>query len=296
MGCVVRTLDPVAPPAEATATASDHWRLLAFAAARLDRHSLARDAFRAWVSLRVTNRLSAADTPPVIYKDYVAALLAANDGVLDLAPRIAWRPSLPPPTVAAADLPVPAPPQRSDRDHASDIVLAIDIPIAWPLRADDRRSYGPSYGLGLSLEMTITSSLRAGLDVRGLRLGPATSASEPLLLPLVGLRSTWIGHSGSWGELGASLVVGGGAAVPTIGATTLLAVVAPSLRYAWPGGDHAFGRARASPLASFIEVGYALLIATDGGSSHLAVLRLGIELRPGGGRPQPPKAARGAKR
>ena len=283
MGCVVRTLEAVDPPATATATASDHWRLLGFAAARLDRHPLARKAFRAWIGLRPGNRLAASDTPPIVYEDYVAALLVAHSADLDLDGRLAWRPVLPAPAVTATDLPVPAPPAPAPRDRAGDIVLSIGVPVVWPLRSVDRAAYAANFGLGLALESTVTSSLRLGIDLRGLRLEPAAGQGQALLLPLGGVRATWIATGGDWGELGTSLVVGGGAAIPTSGESALLGQVAPSLRYAWPGGDRIFGRRDAAPMASFVELGYALLIATGGGTSHLALISVGLELRPGAG-------------
>ena len=75
LGCVVELLAP------STATASEDdregLRLLAFAYARLDRHTEARRTFGLWRQRVPGVRLEQASTPPAVWSDYAAVELSA---------------------------------------------------------------------------------------------------------------------------------------------------------------------------------------------------------------------------
>lgn len=116
--CVIAALEKTA--FDLPADRAEGLRLLAFAAARMDRHDLARKAFAAWIVLSDQHRLDRASTPPNVYQDYAAALLQAHKAELDLTPQLEHQPQLPAPPAKVEDLPHFAPPPRAQRDQARD--------------------------------------------------------------------------------------------------------------------------------------------------------------------------------
>jgi hypothetical protein len=273
LACVIERLQA------STSQQPERWRLLAFAAARLDRHQLARQAFTAWIGLGDKNRLRRDVTAPAIWRDYAAALIAVHAGQLDLQPRVEPPAVLPPSAVTGTTLPRFAPPPRSDRDNNADFAI-------W-LGGQTGVVWGPD-DLWTGVELTVAANLsfrwRAGIQVSALRYPteqPAVADKDALVVAGVwagaALRADLLLLDGAAGELVAAGSVGYGVLDWDDGRSESMAAIRPALRYAWP--------ARRGPglLALWLEIGHGFL---PGGSRdrHMDGVGFGIELRPGANR------------
>jgi hypothetical protein len=159
LACVIALLEPAPPQPLYPESAAERLRLLAFAAARLDRHDLAQTAFSRWID--DGHRLDATTTPPVVFADYSAAMVRKLTPLLDVTPQIDHRPQLPAPAMTAADLPRFPPPPRSSRDAARDIGF----------RLAGNGAGGPGHlvpGLGVAIGLDLHG---AGRMFGGLELG-----------------------------------------------------------------------------------------------------------------------------
>lgn len=172
MSCVIDTLDAAAVPAEPK-NAAEHWRMLALAAARMDRHDVAKRAFVAWIRLDPQrHRLDRTVTRPATYRSYAAAWLVVNEARLDLTPKSQPTPAPLPGPVTAGDLPRFSPPPRSKRDNRDDTVMAVGAAIA-PLQGGDVVGWA---GLGLSLERL--AGARTTFGLRGAVFGRGHGVTE----------------------------------------------------------------------------------------------------------------------
>lgn len=167
MHCVMATLQAAKLP-DKPSDAAEHWRLLAMAAARMDQHTLSRNAFAQWIELDPKrHRLAKSSASPAVYKNYASAWLQVHQDKLDLRPRTLPRPAPLPAAVTQGDLPRFAPPPRSKRDKANDTVMAIGVAGA-PLQGASLVGWA---GLALGIEQHVgeraTFGLRAAVFGRG---------------------------------------------------------------------------------------------------------------------------------
>lgn len=275
LGCVLTLLEGASLPAadQSPADGAECLRMLAFSAARLDRHDLARRSFAAWLAQPGEHRLERATTLPAIYQDYAAALLDTHAKDLDLQPSLGPRPTLSAPATTPADLPRFAPPQRAARDTARDFALlvAADISTA-PGYAPD--SLLEMLGASIGLEADLSPRWRLGLRAGGLRYaGPhaAIYGGTPTYLPYGLARlgtALWV-DSGQSAEV--LLGVGGGARVRD-GDSDAVLIVAPALRYTWrPSGG-------SSLIAVFAEISGGVVASS--GADALLNCALGVSLKP----------------
>lgn len=279
MACVLQRLESTA------SEAPERWRMLAFAAARLDRAALSRQAFAAWIGSSPSHRLERQSTAPTVWRHYAAALLQVHGGKLDLTPRVQPPAVLPPGAVTGVTLPRFPPPPRSKRDDNRDFALCLGLPLGLPL---DRAGLAP--GLRLLLGLHLSPVWRAALEVGGLRYpdgGDGLGGDPPGTLIQAAVRADLLWLQGAAGELGFGLAAGGGQLNWDDGTGSAVAAVRPLLRYAWPA------RRQGGGLAIWAELAHQLLWAGDG-SQHVPSLALGVELRPGaGGRsPRSPRPGR----
>ncbi len=278
LACVVERLQA------SSSQRPERWRLLAFAAARLDRHQLARQAFTAWIRLAPGHRLQRDVTPPAIWRDYAAALITAHANKLDLRPRVEPPATLPPAAATQTSLPRFAPPPRSSRDHNTDFAIWLGgvAGLAW--QADD-----PAAGVELTVAANLAARWRLGFQLTMLRY-PAEATTVPgdvtFILPGVlasgGVRADLLLVQGVAGELG----VAGGLGFAMLdwddGRSESVAAIRPALRYAWPA------RQRSSLLALWLEISHGFLVGNVR-SRQFNVIGLGLELRPGSGASAPKK-------
>ena len=266
MACVIQRLE------NAPGDAAERWRMLAFAAARMDRAGLSRRAFAAWIGLDVGHRLDRQSTAPGIWRHYAAALLQVHGDQLDLEPRLEPPAVLPPAAVTGLELPHFAPPPRSARDHSRDYALCLGATVGMPL---DGAGMAPGVALGLGLHLSALWRLAA--EVGWLRHpdgGDGLGGDPPGTLIHAALRADVLWLSGAAGELGFGLAVGGGQLSWDGTTSEAVAAIRPLLRYAWPA------RRQGSGLAVWAEVGHQMLVGGEG-SRQLPSVGLGVELRPG---------------
>lgn len=230
LACVLRLLTdaPLEP-----AKQSEQFRLLAFAAARLDQHEVARKHFAAWVKASPQNKLERATTPPAIFADYTAALLASQTGALDWTPQVDNHALLPPAPVTPTDLPRFAPPPRQASTMSQRLGFLIGLHGSLPVSKD----WGPPWahlGLGLGLELDAAYGLSAGLLVGGWqRPDQGALRWNPYAL----FRGGW---GTRFGDHGVRFLLGGGVALDT-GDDSVVGALAPALRYDWRPPDRVAG-------------------------------------------------------
>ncbi len=261
LACVLRVLGAaaVAPDQE-----SEKFRLLAFAAARLDQHDAARQHFAAWVKTSPKNRLERATTPPGIFQDYSAALLAAQTDALDWTPQVQNQPVLPPVAVTPSDLPRFAPPQRQSSDLPQRITYLLGLHGSLPTVND----WGPPQahlGLALGIELDLPHGFRAGILTGGWQRPDHTVYRwNPFTL----VRAGW---GTRWGDHGLDLIFGAGVALDT-GNDSVVGALAPALRYHWRPADRSVG--------FFTEIASQTLFGSQT-TTEVIGLTLGVLLRPG---------------
>ncbi len=230
LACVLRVLSgaAVAPGQE-----SEQFRLLAFAAARLDQHDAARQHFAAWLNLSPHNRLERATTPPNVYQDYTAALLAAQTDALDWTPQVENHAVLAPLGVTPTDLPRFAPPPRVHSDLPQRMSYLIGVHGSLPTKND----WGPPWahiGIAMGIELDLPYGLRVGGLFGGWQR-PDNGAYR--WNPYTLLRA---GIGGQWGDHGLDLLIGGGVALDT-GDDSVVGALAPALRYHWRPAERLVG-------------------------------------------------------
>ena len=266
MACVIQRLE------QAPGDAPERWRMLAFAAARLDRASLSRRAFAAWIGLHSSHRLDRQSTAPAVWRHYAAALLQVHAGQLDLEPRLEPPAVLPPAAVTGVELPRFAPPPRSRRDQNRDFALCLGVTAAAPMDGS-----GVAPGMELLVGLHISPVWRLGLQIGALRHpdgGGGLSGDVHGILTHAALRTDALWLQGAAGEFGVGLAAGGGQLNWDGTRSEAVAAIRPLLRYAWPA------RRQGGGLAVWAEIGHQLLV---GGKRlrQLPGVGLGIELRPG---------------
>ena len=230
LACVLRVLTggAVTPAEEA-----EKCRMLAFAAARLDQHEAARGHFAAWLKLSPQNRLERATTPPNVYQDYTAALLAVQTDALDWTPQVENHAELAPLAVTPTDLPGFAPPPRMPSEIAKRMTYLVGLHGSLPLTAD----WGPPWahlGLAMGLELELPYALRVGLLFGGWQR-PDNGAYRwnPYAMTRFGIGT-------HWGDHGLDLLLGAGVALDT-GDDSVDGALAPALRYHWSPAERAVG-------------------------------------------------------
>lgn len=262
MACVIARLEG------ARGAQPERWRLLAFAAARMDRHDLARQAFATWLGLDARHRLSRETTPPAIWRDYTAALLQVHGAALDLKPRAGPPAVLPPEAVTAVALPRYPLPPREARDRATDFSgsLGLTAGLALP-------GASPAFGAALDMGLHVGPRWRAGLFLAGLQL-PRWAPDPAGLLVCGGLQPAVRLGDGGWGELVALMDVGAGQKALVDGRSSAAAVIRPALRYAWPA------RSARAELGGFVDLGHRMLLDAEG-LRHMPAVSVGLVVRPG---------------
>lgn len=234
MLCVVTKLKDA--PVDA-AQAAEQQRMLAFAAARMDRHDLARKAFAAWIRLDpIKHRLRRENTPPAVHRDWASAWLDVHRDQLDLQPREPATATPLPAPVTAGDLPVLAPPSRSHRDRAGDVTIDIAA-----------LTFAPSASIGMRVSLV----KRAGpLFWRIEGIGAAVFADETHPIAGVALRPMLPVLTSGRGTLSASLAAG--YLMYWHGSTPVdVGTLEPGLTASWRLNK---------TLAPFIEVGYLAVL------------------------------------
>ena len=251
------------PPAEA----SERLRLLAIAAARLDRHADARTWFAAWVQLSPSNRLERQTTLPIVYQDYTAALLASRSGELDWTPHIEHETQLLPMAVTPTEFPRFVPPPRGQGVTRLDIRYALGVHGSLPVTSQAGAWSLPWKHLGvqLALDLSLPYHLSIGAALGGWqRPNPAGSV---IWNPSAIFRAGW---GQRWGDHGLDLFVGGGVALAS-GQDTVIGALAPALRYSWKASDR--------PVGFYAELASETLFGSDRTSEVLG-LTLGVLLQP----------------
>jgi len=234
MVCVIERLESAALPNDAT-KAAEHHRMLAVAAAKMDRHAMAREAFSRWIALNPNrHRLARSTTAPAVYADWSAAWLKVHAGKLDLQPKKMPKPAPLPEPVTAGDLPRFPPPKRSSRDKAGDVTVELGA-FAIPT--------GGAVGGTIAAVMNARSVLRVDLvGVVGTRIGKPMSFGAVFARPSV----RFLDH-GSWWLRGA---LAAGAMTWGDDDAEMFFAVEPGIRAVW--------RASKS-LAPFLHLGYAIV-------------------------------------
>ena len=261
MLCVIERLDDTATPPDPKA-AAEHHRLLALAAARMDRHGLARRAFAAWIRLDPErHRLARGSVSEAVRRDWAAAWLVVHGKKLDLEPREPPAPAPLPAPVTAGDLPAFPPPPRSDRDKASGVRLdlfataLLDGAVGTGLGGDS-----PLLGGGIAIGLPARGRLRLAIVAQGFG---ALQGEDGLVGGGFSLRARvalWQG-----GVAGVDAIVSGGAL--TVGRVSGIDAVP----VAEAGARFRYRLTRA--LAFFADAGFSL--------PGLPTLRLGVTMLPG---------------
>lgn len=269
MLCVLQRLQGTEP---APADAGEHFRLLAFAAARLDRQPEVRDAVARWSAAVPGLRLQRDAVPPVIWRAWLDVRLQHARSSLDLQPRAGSDAVALPAAFTASQLAHLPPPARSDRDDSGDARFGVDL-LVGSASAGFGEGLGAEVDLGLCVGRAEVSDLRrcwlgVGLLGRGLLLTGETSASG--VLAAFGLQATlrpltWLPNAEVSLDVGGGMLQlstpplalasaelsSAGGTVP-VGGATLRYVFAPSggvslragVRVVAVAGDpHAFGYA-----------------------------------------------------
>lgn len=263
LGCVLQLLENAEVDPQFIA---ERWRLLAHAAARLDRHDLARKAFEAWIGLSNSHRLDRATTLPAVWQDYQAALLARFATELDLTPQVAHVPVLPAPPATVADLPRYGPPPKSARDSAADFSFAIQTMAA----VHPTRAAVPGFpGGGVGIDLHLSPRWRAGVQAEAVPFAVAARALDPeqgFLIFDAQLRAAYaVVQKGSH-----AVDVFGGLGGVLVGDATFAAGSA-GLRYAFAPRRQTVG---------FFAALTGLAVNDSSGILPLATLAVGITLRP----------------
>ena len=262
LGCVLTVLAGALLAAEQQ---GERLRLLAFAAARLDRHAEARQHFAAWLQLPQKPRLDRALTPPTIYEDYSAALLALYSDRLELSPQLANDGEVMPAAPTATDLPRFAPPPRGDGGGIPPATYLVGLHGSLPAAAH----WGPPgahLGMELGIELDLPAAFRAGLLLGGWQRPLAVGAEwNPFALTRGGLG--W-----RWGEHGLDVLLGLGVAL-TSGADAVVGALVPAMRYHWRPATRTAG--------FFVELASETLIGSQGPREVIG-LAVGVLLRPTG--------------
>ncbi len=268
-GCVVRTLSPNEAVADSAPLAdrAERWRMLAFAAARLDRHDLAQHAFVHWLQLDPSHHLDRASTPPVVWQDYAAAWLQVRGGDLDLRPVVPDHPQLQAPVLTPRDWPKFAPPPRSNRDQARDFVFelgpVLTVPAATPVQAVRRM---PDHlGVAVGLAVQPWQDWRLGAHLQATRW---YADSHSRIRGEVTARVGWTLWQRQASRL--ELIGGAGAAFEPTAAAGSAAVLALGMRYHRQPPQQALGWA----------VQLADHVALGGDSGHLIALAVALVLQP----------------
>lgn len=228
LGCAVDLLQPDAalPPDAPQARQIERWRLLGFAAARLDRADVAKAAFAQLLRLDPKHRLDRDATPPVVWRAFAAAWLQVHGAGLDLEPQVQAHPILPVPKPQPRDWPRYAPPPKSGRDAARDYLLQLAPTVTVNLGTAAAVVKKPidHVGVLMSLQVEPWPWLRAGLLLHAVRWhdGERTRLRNDIGLCAHGLVVRWpdsrleVGvefagsmdisvHKGAWGAIGAGL-------------------------------------------------------------------------------------------
>lgn len=262
---MLRLLDPDAKELEALPAPEqgERWRLLAFAASRLDQRAAARKAFARWIALAPSHRLERASTPPGIYADYAAALIDALGADLDRTPQLEPRAQVPVPVPTPAEWPRFAPPPRSARDNARDFLFAFGLLGSVHLKAA-AGSPVDHLGAQLGVELEPWQRWRFGFQFAGLRWVDQFSRARVL----VQARSAWAPLVRGIHRL--DVVAAGGMGLSTEVDEGSVVAVGAALRYHLQPARTAAG--------FYIEVGDQVGIASR--VQHVAVVALGIVLQP----------------
>ncbi len=265
LGCTLRLLEPDAvwPESLPVAVRGERLRLLGFAAARLDQHALARRAFAAWVALAPTHRLDRASTPPAIYADYAAAWAEALAPQLERQPQLDQHPPLDPPKPTAADLPRYAPPPLSPRDTARDHRFYLGMTAAGG-------GFGvpdsPTNQLGVQLAGTlqVRPLWSVGFQLAALRWTLQGTPATRALAQIQGAYKLPVAAEHF------EIVADGGFTFDYDAQT--LAALGLGLRY------HV---APEQPVGLYVTLGDQMAVGSE--AAHLAVLAVGVVVRPGPG-------------
>lgn len=266
LGCVLRVLTPDAavPDSAPLPDRVERWRLLAFAAARLDKHDVAQRAFGQWLSLEPAAHLDRATTPPVVWNDYAAAWLLVHGGELGLQPVVADHPQLAPPVLTPRDWPKFAPPPRSGRDQARDFVFAMGPVLTLP---GPNGFLAPQDHLGVLVALSV-------LPLERLRVGGELQASRWRATPSdrvrgeIAVRAGWTLWAGDSDRIEA--IGGAGVAIEPTAVNGTGVVAAAGLRMQHHAPQQALGWA--VQLADHVTVG--------GGAPQLVALSVALVLRP----------------
>ncbi len=263
--CVVRLLDPSAAGLEGLSPADqgERWRLLAFASARLDQRTGARQAFARWIRLSATHRLDRATTPPAVYGDYAAALLEVLGGEIERTPQLDHRAKLAVPAPGPADWPRFGPPPRSPRDSARDFLFQVGLLGSVHLR-NDLGGPGDHVGALLGVELEPWQRWRFGAQFGVLRWVDQFSRARVLLQG----RAGWA----LWARASHRLELSGlaGLGLSTEVNEGSVAAVAAAIRYHWQPANSAAG--------FYAELADQVGIASR--TQHIAVLAIGLTLQP----------------
>lgn len=232
LACVLRVLAPVHL---SESEEPERLRLLAFCAARLDRHEEARQYFTAWLQLNpqntanVQHKLDRATTPPQVYQDYTAALLATKTDQFDWQPQIENHVVVAPLAVTPSDLPHFAPPPRMENSVASRMSFLLGLNVSLPVTAQSSH-WTPVQAMlagGLALELDLPAYLKIGVAAGGWQRPNGTGGGEwnPYSLFRAGI-------GGRWGDHGLDLLLGAGVVLSAT-AEQVIGTFAPALRYHW---------------------------------------------------------------
>lgn len=251
-------LDGLAP-----AEQGERWRLLAFAASRLDQRGAARRAFARWIALSPSHRLERASTLPGIYADYAAALIEVLGSDLDRTPQLDHRAQVAVPLPAPADWPRFAPPPRSARDNARDFLFAFGLLGSLHLKAA-AGSPADHLGAQLGVELEPWQRWRFGFQFAGLRWVDRFARARVLAQA----RAGWAPLVRGPHRL--DLIAAAGMGLSTEVDEGSVAAVGAAARYQLQPANSAVGL--------YVEVGDQVGIASR--TQHVAVVAVGVVLQP----------------
>lgn len=264
LGCVLRVLATADVPA---AEASERLRLLGFSAARLDRHTEARTWFAQWVALAPGNRLDRAVTPPVVYQDYSAALLASRSADLEWTPQVDHQTLVLPTAPTPADFAQFAPPPRGQGMPKLTIRYGMGVHASLPVSSQAGAWSLPwrHVGMQLAMDLAIPLNLSVGAVMSGWQRPDPTGGV------------TWnpsavarLGWGQRFGNHGLEVFVGAGVALAT-GKDSVVGALVPAVRYHW--------RPEARVAGFYAELASQTLFGSDATSEVLG-LSLGVLLQP----------------